>query len=566
MKEPKEKNTPNNSSPSLSPTPSAPIPIPPSVKDSLLNFESPEEAQDKWDEIPLDDELKKPEQSSPDSLTKIQNVFRTISTPVMQRLRGGDKKKNAKSLSNSPTTNNPLRFSLSDIRNLFSNDSELPDSNHPNINSSLLKASRKSRGSEDSSSSNSPDNENLRVNSSPSIGSGRNSNLSSSPLAISHSTSYSTLSDTPFMQEAKLTEEEELRVSLEQPPPSSYPSEGANNLTPSPNSTVTQSTSTAFSSSSNENEPEIFLSPRNVKKKDQQRRPNKRSKPSSSWPSFSHKFDTYVDSGAIKVAESSPKYIEAISCAFASVFLVCAYFDERINLGVGWSYINAANSFLIGISQLSDERKHRRTMRKLKGMTNLANAAQLAASPGIPALAASFGLSFIHSLEELQRCWKRWDNPQYWYEDAKSERALLQEQLTRLRSIERNTTTKSGFFYNQLQAEISKVNTRKSTLDTYIDIYINSSSNNVSLHPDAKLECYKDLIKALLNTITQGIAFASMVMACIMPITEPPVYLCIIAVVAMTAAKEMDWIELAQKVTEVIVGENVAPVTSPLPA
>jgi len=366
------------------------------------------------------------------------------------------------------------------------------------------------------------------------------------------------------MQEAKLTEEEELRVSSEQP--SQYPPLGdADNPHPSPNSAVIQSTSTEFSSSRNKNKTKIFSTPQNRKKDQQQRRPNKRSKPSSSWPSFSHKFETYVDSGAIKVAESSPKYMEAISCVFASISLVSAYF-EPITLVVPWSYLNAANSFLIGISQLSDERKHRRTMQKLKGLTNIANAVQLATLPGIPALAASFGLSFIQSLEELKHRWECWHNPQYWYEDAKSERALLQEQLTRLRSIERNTTTKSGFFYNQLQAEISKVNTRKSTLDTYIDIYINSSSNNVSLHPDAKLECYKDLIKALLNTITQGIAFASMVMACIMPITEPPVYLCIIAVVAMTAAKEMDWIELAQKVTEVIVGENVAPVTSPLPA
>jgi len=213
---------------------------------------------------------------------------------------------------------------------------------------------------------------------------------------------------------------------------------------------------------------------------------------------------------------------------------------------------------------LSDERKHRRTMQKLKGLTNIANAVQLAILPGIPALAASFGLSFIHSLEELQHCWKRWDNPQYWYEDAESERALLQEQLTRLRSIERNTTTKSGFFYNQLQDNnIVKLNARISVLNDYIREFDRTSI----LHPEVRPECYKDLIEALLNTITQGIAFASIVMVCVMPITEPPVYLCIIAVVALTAAKYMGGIEtFAHKAAEVMVGENVATAISPLPA
>ncbi len=602
MKEPKEKNTPNNSSPSLSPTPSKPIPIP-------QNAESPPVGE--LYEISLADPEKPTSlpNSLKDALHKLKTGTRTKSATILKHFNDG-KKKNANGSSNSPTTNHQLRFSLSDIGNLFSHDSELPDSKHPNINSSPLTASRKIRGSWSFNfSANSPPNEN--TSGSDSSGSENLPVNNSSPLVGVGSTNSSCNFD---LNMAEITEAEALSLGWD-PDTSSTFSEVTNPYS-SPNSTVIQST--ALGLSDNESEIKEIQTPQNGEKNQQQqtsntptpsssspsllavdnsypstinstfvntkvssmgkkisnnrhqslslhrhhaaKRPNKRSKPSSSWPSFSHKFDTYVDSGAIKVAESSPKYMEAISCVFASISLVSAYF-EPITLVVPWSYLNAANSFLIGISQLSDERKHRRTMQKLKGLTNIANAVQLATLPGIPALAASFGLSFIQSLEELKHRWECWHNPQYWYEDAKSERALLQEQLTRLRSIERNTTTKSGFFYNQLQDNnIVKLNARIRVLNDYIREFDRTSI----LHPEVRPECYKDLIEALLNTITQGIAFASIVMVCVMPITEPPVYLCIIAVVALTAAKYMGLVEtFAHEAAELMVGENVVPVTSP---
>lgn len=239
----------------------------------------------------------------------------------------------------------------------------------------------------------------------------------------------------------------------------------------------------------------------------------------------------WIDDSANQLGDYyGPRIIDASFVAFSNTIAALTLFKSNSDaitstLSPIWYYLHATCFLLMGIVQLSDARKHRRTIRKIKGLINIGNGTQLttftarAATYGGTALAAAFGTSFLHSTEEVYRCGMRIKNPNYWCEDTNSELEKLQEEIVRLTTIHVKSGCVSRFFAVNPVNRIIKLSRQKLKLEDYIDRY---HSNQTQIPADALTECRKDFLKTLLDSAAQGVMFAAVTTNYAMPANEAP--------------------------------------------
>lgn len=272
---------------------------------------------------------------------------------------------------------------------------------------------------------------------------------------------------------------------------------------------------------------------------------------------FSDALSERIDDCVIQGAKWSPGIVEI---SF-SVFSVCitALTESGLHSAAGglsqtFCYLNAINALWVGMEQLSDEREHRRTIRKIKGLTNIASGTQLltltsmnASLYGGPALAVAFGMSFLHSLEEVYRCGMRLISPAYRLKDAQSELEKLNEEIKRLDIILGNNSNTSSFFGSNFRKRKMELSLQKEKLKDYIQNF-----SDTQIPAEALTKYRKDFVKAILDSATKGVVFSGMIMACIMPITTVPV----IAVALVILLKNRFSEQLADKVVNGIWGNE----------
>ncbi len=224
-----------------------------------------------------------------------------------------------------------------------------------------------------------------------------------------------------------------------------------------------------------------------------------------------------------------PRIIDASFVAFSNAIAALTLFKSKSDsitstLSPIWYYLNAVCFLLMGFAQLSDEREHRRTMRKIKGLINVGNGTQLmtftamnAAAYGGTALTITFGTSFLHSIEEVHRRGMCIKNPNYWYEDTKSELRKLEEELSSIRKQIQGNSVSRFFMVNPINRVI-KLSKQQKKLDGYINAYRRSEE----IPANALMDARKDFIKTLLDSAAQGVMFAAVTTNYAMPNDEAP--------------------------------------------
>jgi hypothetical protein len=234
-----------------------------------------------------------------------------------------------------------------------------------------------------------------------------------------------------------------------------------------------------------------------------------------------------IDHVVNKSGEWSPFFVSLNFMVFSTLKDVL-HLDANVDMALGksWNILNGVFTLLLGITQLSDEREHRRVTRKLKGLTNVASGTQLLTLTamnfsmyGGPALAASFGISFLHSLEGLYHRVRLMNDKAYWLRDVQSQLEGINEEITRLNAMPKMSV---GFFSNKGYIEKTKhaLEQRKQKLEFYIKNY---NPGNKDWPLGALDECKIELVKAMMNTTALGLACAAMVTACISPHTALPI-------------------------------------------
>ncbi len=232
-----------------------------------------------------------------------------------------------------------------------------------------------------------------------------------------------------------------------------------------------------------------------------------------------------IDHVVNKSGEWSPFFVSLNFMVFSTLKDVL-HLDANVDmaLGKGWNILSGVFTLLLGITQLSDEREHRRVTRKLKGLTNVASGTQLLTLTamnfsmyGGPALAASFGISFLHSLEDLYHCVRLMNDKAYWLRDVRSQLEGINEEITRLNAMPKISV---GFFSNK--GYISKTKQALEKRQAKLQSYLSKSEGEI-LSPGALDECKIELVKAMMNTTALGLACAAMVTACISPHTALPI-------------------------------------------
>jgi|JI102314A1RNA_FD_contig_111_270129_length_2725_multi_2_in_0_out_0_4 hypothetical protein len=250
-------------------------------------------------------------------------------------------------------------------------------------------------------------------------------------------------------------------------------------------------------------------------------------------------------------AEFSPTINQMSFVIFSTliIILISAGTNSRVVSAFNelWNHIEGASLFSLGATQLSDERKHDRTRRKVDGLCNIASGMQLmictvmnATLFGMPMLEVAFGVSFIQSLVDLYQCYRRKNEPRYWLQYIQSELVKVNEELSRVNAI-----SKAGwfrFFLGDAKSEESKntLQQQSNRLNKYIADY----NRDGVLSSAAKLECKKELHKTVENCMVEGMAFISVAIATVMSsMTTLPALICIALASAMTLSEKMGLID-----------------------
>ena len=288
----------------------------------------------------------------------------------------------------------------------------------------------------------------------------------------------------------------------------------------------------------------------------------KKSKLSNKTAFANNTLEQITDQAVNKTAEWSFPLAEGkfSFCSMLTMLSGLGVAIDSLMLRAVWNHLDAAFLILQGIYQLADEREHRRTARKLKGLTNIAAGTQLftltIANPLLyagPAFAAAVGLSFVHSWEDLYRCYKRTKDREYWYKDTLSELEKLSEEIKRLEAISGN---KSSFFGGMTDGRKRKLIEQRDKLQGYIEKY---SEDNTQIPSDALKECQKDLNEAWQNTLIWMAAFIAVTMTCFMPMTATPAWACLVAVSAGFVWKNMELVKtFFSKATSVVISAKSA--------
>lgn len=158
-------------------------------------------------------------------------------------------------------------------------------------------------------------------------------------------------------------------------------------------------------------------------------------------------FGAHVKHYAAKVGDAAPENSYWIFSAYTIILpallarLFSTQMPESASTGPAWNYGDAGFAAIVGFSQLVDSKTHRPHSSKAKGALNIGSAAQSIALTalnyaafGSPAFAIGMGVSFLISLDETVRAFRRLESFNYWLKDSLAQLEKIEKRILGLKA------------------------------------------------------------------------------------------------------------------------------------